>query len=371
LIPILAVLSYIEPMRLSLSTQMHLLARQALRQVTDPYRRYRHAKLIHATRVAIGILASIAFTTGIHLPHGEWASITLLVVIGGLQHHGNIRKKAAERALGTLIGASIGLALILLQSWLHWPVLTYLLMAIACGIGGYYAIGQGGYIALLSAITVVIVAGHGDAEISDGLWRSADVLIGIAIALLFSFALPLYATYSWRYKLSDSLRDCARLYSRIVGGLPIDDGEHQKILVRQGATLVQLRSLMPSVSKEISVPTAELETVQRNLRGIVGTLEMLSTAGLRDVNENRRQVIRQALSGEDRRIRELLIGMARALKFGTLTRLKPLPPPQPPPPSPDTVSAEVERYVWVTAQLFDQIDGLRQSLSKFSQQWNI
>jgi uncharacterized membrane protein YccC len=358
-------------MQLSLSTQLRLLVRQALRQITDPYRRYRHAKLIHASRVAIGILASIAFTTGIHLPHGEWASITLLVVIGGLQHHGNIRKKAAERALGTLIGASVGLALILLESWLHWPVLTYLLMAVACGIGGYYAIGKGGYIALLSAITVVIVAGHGDAEISDGLWRSADVLIGIAIALLFSFALPLYATYSWRYKLSDSLRDCARLYSRIVGGLPINDEEHQKILVRQGAMLVQLRSLMPSVAKEISVPSTELEAVQRNLRSIVGALEMLSTNRLRDVDETRRKLIRQALSGEDRRIRELLIGMARALKFGTLSRLKPLPPPHPPAPSAEAMSTEVERYVWVTAQLLEQIDCLRQSLEQLSPRWNI
>jgi uncharacterized membrane protein YccC len=358
-------------MQLSLSTPLRSLVRQALRQFTDPYRRYRHAKLIHAGRVAIGILASIAFTTGIHLPHGEWASITLLVVIGGLQHHGNIRKKATERAFGTLIGASIGLALILLESWLHWPVLTYLLMALACGVGGYYAIGKGGYVALLSAITVVIVAGHGDAEISDGLWRSADVLIGIAIALLFSFALPLYATYSWRYKLSDSLRDCARLYSRIVGGLPLNDEEHQKILVRQGAMLVQLRSLMPSVAKEISVSSAELEAVQRSLRSIIGTLEMLSTTRLRDVDDARRKLIRQALSGEDRRIRELLIGMARALKFGTLTRLKPLPPPHPPPPSPETVSVEVERYVWVTAQLLEQIDSLRQSVAQLSHRWNI
>jgi uncharacterized membrane protein YccC len=358
-------------MQLSFPTQLRLLLRQALRQVTDPYRRYRHAKLIHASRVAIGILASIAFTTGIHLPHGEWASITLLVVIGGLQHHGNIRKKAAERALGTLIGASVGLALIMLESWLHWPVLTYLLMAIACGIGGYHAIGKGGYIALLSAITVVIVAGHGDAEISDGLWRSADVLIGIAIALLFSFALPLYATYSWRYKLSDSLRDCARLYSRIVGGLPLNDDEHQKILVRQGTTLVQLRSLMPSVAKEINVPTTELETVQRSLRGIVGALEMLSATRLRDIDDNRRKLIRQALSGEDRRIRELLIGMARALKFGTLSRLKPLPPPHPSATPDDAVSVEVERYAWVTSQLLEQIDSLRQSLAQLSHRWNI
>jgi uncharacterized membrane protein YccC len=359
-------------MRLTLLLRLRLAARQALRQVTDPYRRYRNAKLIHATRVAVGILASIAVTTGIRLPHGEWASITLLVVIGGLQHHGNIRKKAAERALGTLIGAAVGLALILLQSWLHFAALTYLLMAIACGVGAYYAIGKAGYVALLAAITVVIVAGHGDAEVSDGLWRSADVLIGIALALAFSFALPLYATYSWRYKLSDGLRDCARLYSRIVGGQPLDDDEHQKLLIRQVSMLVQLRSLMPSVSKEINVPVNVLEAVQRNFRGIVGALEMLSTTHLDRLDDARRVLIRQALSGEDRRIRETLIGMARALKFGTLARLNPVASsPLPPPEASAGPSAEVERYVWLTAQLLDQIDALRVGLAQLAPRWNI
>ena len=82
--------------------------RHALRPLLDPYRRYRHAKLIHAARVSLAILVSIALSTGLNVPHGEWSTITVLIVVGGLQHHGNIRKKAAERALGTSIGALAG-----------------------------------------------------------------------------------------------------------------------------------------------------------------------------------------------------------------------------------------------------------------------
>jgi hypothetical protein len=41
-------------------------------------------------------------------------------------------------------------------------------MAVVCGFFSYHAIGKGGYTALLSAITVFIVAGHGDNPISDG-----------------------------------------------------------------------------------------------------------------------------------------------------------------------------------------------------------
>ena len=158
-------------------------ARRLLRPLLDPYRRYRHAKLIHAVRVSIGLLATILLTTGINLPHGEWASVTMLIVIGGLQHHGNIGKKAVERAYGTLIGASVGLLLVVQQAYFGIPLLTYLLMSVVCGFFSYHAIGKGGYIALLSAITVFIVAGHGDNPISDGLWRTVDILIGIVLAL--------------------------------------------------------------------------------------------------------------------------------------------------------------------------------------------
>src|ERR1700712_3746387 len=99
--------------------------RRKLRVLGSPYFRYRHAKFLHAARVALALLASIALTSGIDIPHGEWATVTLLVVIGGLQHHGNIRKKAAERAGGTLLGASLGLGLILLQSVTHSTMITF------------------------------------------------------------------------------------------------------------------------------------------------------------------------------------------------------------------------------------------------------
>ncbi|CAM2144973.1 FUSC family protein [Pararobbsia alpina] len=399
-------------MRPSPIVRLRLSARTLLRQITDPYRRYRHAKFIHAFRVAAALLASIALTTGIDLPHGEWASITVLIVIGGLQHHGNIRKKSAERALGTLIGATGGLLLILVQSSFHLPALTYTLMSIGCGIAAYYAIGPAGYIALLGGITMMIVAGHGDAEFSDGLWRTADVLIGIVIALLFSFALPLYATYSWRYKLADGLRDCARLYSRIVSGQSVVDDEHVKILVRQGTMLVQLRALLPSVAKEIDVPSSRLEAIQRNLRGIIGALEMLTAVHVDESDTAARALIANALAADDRRIRETLVGIARALKYGTVARLRPwrasrgvgtsVETPDTAAPSPllatpvstessalpgtpaamdapasmdvftsPAGSAELERYRWLTAQLLEQIDLLRHHLSDFAEHWNI
>ncbi|OXR38802.1 hypothetical protein PSJE_00870 [Pseudomonas jessenii] len=337
--------------------------RRLLRPLLDPYRRYRHARVIHAVRVSLGLLATILLTTGIHLPHGEWASVTMLVVIGGLQHHGNIGKKAAERAIGTLIGAGVGLVLVAQQAWLGMPWLTYFAMSVVCGFFSYHAIGKGGYTALLSAITVFIVAGHGDNPVTDGLWRGVDILIGIALALAFSFALPLYAVYSWRYNLADALRDCAKVYGRIIDGQAITADEHLKLMTRLNAAMVQLRSLMPSVSKEVKISMTELDALQR-------TLEILGNTRP-DANDLEAMSLMQtALKAEHRQIRVQLIGMARALKSGAAQRLnRPVDVPLVSLDAP--VYNTLDGYRLLTQQLAANVGEMRQRLAKSAPRWNI
>nr|WP_094851442.1 FUSC family protein [Bordetella genomosp. 10] len=302
-------------------------ARRLSRPLMDPHRRYQNAKLIHATRVALGILITIVFSSIAQLPHAEWSTISLIIVIGGLQHHGNIRKRAAERALGTIIGAVYGLLIILQQSYFGLFPLTYLLMAVGCGVCAYYAIGKGGYIALLSAVTLVIVAGHGDNQFDEGLWRAINVFIGIVVALLLSFALPLYATYSWRFNLADALRGCARVYERITQQEAISNEAHLKEMARLGSALVQLRSLIPSVSKEVHMPVAKLESIQRSLRIVISCLEILSTAAADRSVVDAAGAAAPATAGlgpaPGNHIADALYGTARALKSGSARRLAP------------------------------------------------
>ena len=356
-------------MTASLHSRLPTLIRSALRPLLDPYRRYRHAKLIHAARVALAVLASIGLSTALRMPHSEWSTITVLIVVGGLQHHGNIRKKVAERALGTSIGASAGLLMILLHSAVHAPLVIYAAMAVACGVCAYYAIGKAGYIALLSAITMVIVAGHGDNEIVDGLWRAVNVLIGIAIALAFSFALPLYATYSWRYKLADALRACAVVQARIAGSRDISDEAHLKEMAALSALLVQLRSLMPSVSKECGISMQQLEAIQRGLRLCISYLEILASVRPARDDAAGREFVRHAMRGENRRLRDRLVAASRALKFGTPSRLGPgskrrqeAPPDAPP---------QLSGYVSISEKLAAETDQLRERLLDTARAWNI
>ncbi|MDB5979984.1 MAG: hypothetical protein JWQ69_999 [Pseudomonas sp.] len=346
--------------------------RKLLRPLLDPYRRYRHARVIHAVRVSLGLLATIWLTTGINLPHGEWASITMLVVIGGLQHHGNIGKKAAERAYGTLIGAAVGLLLIAQYAYFGIPLLTYLAIAAVCGFFAYHAIGKGGYTALLSAITVFIVAGHGDNPVSDGLWRTVDILIGIVLALAFSFALPLYAVFSWRYKLASALRDCAAIHSRIVSGQSVTDDVYLKSMTRLNAAMVQLRSLMPSVSKEVRMSTTELDAIQRNLRMCISTLEILANTRPAASDPQAMAQLQLSLKTEHRYIRVQLIAIARALQTGTTERLeRPTAVLQNDPALSAPVYSALDGYRLLTLQLAANVDDMRQRLGKSAKRWSI
>ena len=348
-------------------------ARRLLHVLGSPYFRYRYAKYLHAARVALALLTSIALTSGIHIPHGEWSTVTLLVVIGGLQHHGNIRKKAADRALGTLLGASLGLGLILLQSATHSTMITYVLLAVIAGVCAYHAIGKPGYIALLTAITTIIVAGHGDLSIEVGLWRTLTVLIGIVIALAFSFVLPQYATYSWRYRLADNMRECARIYSAIVEGRPIPADTLTKRFITMNSRLVASRSLLASVAKEIDVPAAVLDDIHRQHRSILSALEMMATS----IPADGLGLVASAHANE-RAIRHTLLLIARALRFGRVGLLHAA-----------TGSAEaaarLEQRVnvaadlapelqgpyWLAQRLAEQVDRLRLRLIEIERQWNI
>lgn len=342
-----------------------------VRAVTSPYYRYRHAKFFHSLRVGLAMIVSILATTGIDIPHGIWASVTLLVVIGGLQHHGNIRKKAAERAAGTLLGAALGLSLILQQNLFDSLTLTYVLMSVIAAICAWFAIGSAGYVALLTAITMCIVAGHGDNMIDTGLWRTLNVLVGIVIALAFSFALPLHATYSWRYLLADNLRECARIYTRMMTGVPFGSDEQVAAFIRMGKRLVQLRSLMPSVAKEIDLPIAKLDQIQGLHRSMLSALEMLSTGTL--AHPEMCDAFAQQCGEQANAVRMTLLGAARALRFAGTTHFR-MPEAvasfEPVTPKKET-APDLQGPLWLAQRFAEQVERMRSLLAATEANWNI
>jgi uncharacterized membrane protein YccC len=329
--------------------------------IASPYQRFRHAKVLHAVRVGLATATSILLTTGVHLPYGEWASISMLAVIGGLQHQANIRRKAFERAAGTMLGAFFGMLCIVQYSVIGSLPLTYALMAIGTGIAGYYAIGRAGYIALLAGITLCIVAGQGDNSVTIGLWRSANVLIGIGIALAFSFAFPLHALFTWRYELAQNMRGMVRVYRRLLRATPIDAQEHVAIFSELSGRLVRLRTPMDAVAKELHAPLSELEAIQSEHRAMLNSLELIVSSSPGRTGEHRLSVIR-CFDEEGRQMCAVLLRLARALRTGDSNNLNVAAIPIAPRPAatepvdPRTLPADMQGPYWVLRQLDSQVE---------------
>ncbi|SAL18571.1 membrane protein [Caballeronia peredens] len=344
-----------------------------LHWIGSPYFRYRHANVIHAVRVALAMATSFIVTTGVDVPHGPWASVSVLVVVGGLQHYGNIRKKATERAVGTMLGALFGLGLILVESFSGSQMLFFVLMCLIAGGCAYYAIGKAGYVALLTAITMVIVSGHGDLPLSTGLWRTANVMIGVVIALGFSFVLPQYATYSWRYRLADNLRECAKFYGALLDGRPLIAEETARRFFAMSQRLVQARALMESVAKETDVPIAQLEEIQRLHRSILAALEMLITSMPEVAAGASHFAI--ACSPREYAVRQQLLQMARALRFGRVGLPYRAVDTSGFVPGACADQDENDRATqgmhWLAMRFVEQVDRLRLRLSEIERQWNI
>ena len=339
----------------------------AVRHLASPYQRYQHAQGLHAIRVALAMLTTILITSGLHMPHGDWASVSMLIVIGGIQHHGNIRKKAAERAMGTLVGAACGLFLIVLHAIVGSNVLTYSLLALSAGICAYYAIGRAGYIALLTAITIIIVAGHGDNSLETGAWRAANVFVGIVVALVFSFALPLHASYAWRYGFALNLRRCAALMRQMLSDGPLTSEARNAIFAELTRRSITLRNLLPSVAKEMNVPFARLEEIQDLHRSFLGAMEMISAAPTGELKGQAGDVLLKTFHAEGQYMRAELLGIARVLRADpdlpvTIYTADELLAARPHAEL-TGLPAELQGSYWLVHRMLGQIDQLRQLLT--------
>jgi hypothetical protein len=139
---------------------------------------------------------------------------------------------------------------------------------------------------------------------------------------------------------------------------------------RLNTVMVQLRSLMPSVSKEVKISMNELDAIQRQLRMCVSTLEILGNTRPDASDPQSMLDLRSALKAEHRLIRVQLIGMARSLKSGVTQRLeRPMAVPIVSLDAP--VYNALDGYRLLTEQLLANIAQMRQHLAQTAPRWSI
>ncbi|WP_237465572.1 FUSC family protein [Vibrio stylophorae] len=143
-----------------------------------------HSRFLYMIRVTLVMATILFFVRWFHIPYGYWALITAVTILGAIPFVGGVISKANQRIWGTLTGALIGLSLFLIPPQYHW---THHLLFLGLLVGVmYYTQESYSYTALMAAITMVIVAGGGPADMSAAGWRIMNVLWAAVLTIAAS-----------------------------------------------------------------------------------------------------------------------------------------------------------------------------------------
>lgn len=135
----------------------------------------------HALRLAVvaGVAELLAQATA--LPHGYWVTLTVLIVLR--PDYGSTLYRGLQRAAGTVVGAGLGVATVLLGHFGSWALLT----ALGISLLGAYAVLAVNYLfyaIFLTDYTVVLLALLGLPADQTALDRLIGTGVGAGLALL-------------------------------------------------------------------------------------------------------------------------------------------------------------------------------------------
>nr|WP_299038540.1 FUSC family protein [uncultured Psychrobacter sp.] len=362
----------------------------------EPYARYLHADVLHAMRLGVAVLTALLLNKLTNLPHGEWTTITVFIILGLLQYQGAIYTKAKERVLGTLLGIGTALGVLWFnQNAGAWLWIDYALIGILSGIIGYLAVRKLGYTGLLTGITMLmIVSDLGNSSIGqDGIYRALNILLGTGVAVAVTLILPLKSTLMWRFLLSSNLDACSSLYASVGHHIDAADGaagnttpKSNPVAFSAGevpvdralvTTLQQINKRLLAVRPHIAATASEsgieketLETIQRTHRNIIGTIDLLLSAAPRLANIEIDEENHILLMHYQHELTQAMQHMAAVLRspsdevFRPITRIAVSEYP-----SVQRLAFEWQGYFWLTQTLQTQLQQLSDLLQTTKPQW--
>lgn len=362
----------------------------------EPYVRYQHADVLHATRLGVAVILALLVNKVTNLPHGEWTTITVFIILGLLQYQGAIYTKAKERVLGTLLGIGAALGVLWFsQNVGAWLWVDYALIGLISGIIGYLAVRQLGYTGLLTGITMLmIVADLGHSSIGqDGIYRALNILLGTGVAVAVTLVLPLKSTLMWRFLLSSNLDACSSLYASVGNHIDTADGMTQDLaqppnpvafsvdgvpvnktlvtaLQQINKRLLAVRPHIAATASESGIKKETLETIQRTHRNIIGTIDLLLSAAPRLANIDIDDENHTLLIHYQHELTQAMQHMAAVLRspsdemFRPITRIAVSEYP-----SVQHLAFEWQGYFWLTQTLQTQLQQLSDLLQTTKPHW--
>ncbi|MDT8895681.1 FUSC family protein [Halomonas sp. I1] len=246
-----------------------------LARLRDPYFTHRHRRTLHVMRVALALCITFGIIQLFAIPHSGWALVSTAMVMGNLPHIGGVLDKGRQRLLGTILGALWGLLLILLPDRLSLLVPLGSLLGIA--VATWVTFGKRyGYGGLMFAITLLLVAGGGNHDLTVALWRSFDVLLGTLIGIAVTIlVLPHKATDMLRFMLADNLDRMARLFHAHTSATSAPDLDTRELLKHCSGLLIKQRGLVDAIHRERRLRRGELDDLISLQRRMLSTIELL------------------------------------------------------------------------------------------------
>jgi uncharacterized membrane protein YccC len=157
----------------------------------------------HALRLAVIVGLAEVIAQAAHLPHGYWAALTVLIVLR--PDYSSTLYRGLQRAGGTVLGAGLGVATVLLGHFGSWA----LLLGIGVSLFGAYAVLTVNYLffaIFMTEFVVVLLALLGLPADQTALDRLIGTGVGTGLALLAYILWPTWERTSASEKFARVFR---------------------------------------------------------------------------------------------------------------------------------------------------------------------
>ncbi|MGO2132464.1 MAG: FUSC family protein [Halomonas sp.] len=246
-----------------------------LSRLRDPYISQRYPQAFYVLRVALALCLTYSITRWLSIPNSSWALVSTVMVMGNLPHIGGVLDKGRQRLMGTIAGALCGLTMIILP--LDVPELLPLSAFIGTLLALWFSYNRRyGYGALMFVISLLLVIGDGNQELSVALWRSANVLLGTSVGIMATvLVMPQKSTDLMRFGTADNLDQMARLYQAHASSTAAPGGATQELFKDCTDRLIKQRDLIEGVHRERRLTRHETDDIISLQRRMLSTIELL------------------------------------------------------------------------------------------------
>ena len=174
------------------------------------------AHLTHGFKTGLATILSFVVANAIGLKFGYWAAISAVIVMQN--NVADSMQMCWYRLTGTALGALIGVATILVFP--ETPVMTMTGVFLSVGFCAYMTRYDTRYRMAALTVSIVVLASLGETgRVTFGLFRVAEIALGVACAFLVSvLVFPQRAGAVLRARFAERFTACADLYMRIMNG---------------------------------------------------------------------------------------------------------------------------------------------------------